>query len=223
MTATLRQTAKTIATSAIECGGMASMLTGGAIGAYLGHHLTPTWSHEPRILLAGATAVIGAITTDTLTELALAPLRRLLRTRAPLSSTRPSAPVPAVTLDEALAQVVTATENDAAHRAATAAFRIDESAGFLQDENRWRGYEDGEASFYLAPGVVLHHRGEQGTYVREHRFTLLTGDSEEPVTITGIEEIRHHLAARTAGLPAVPAAGSELLDDDPTFTPTVAV
>lgn len=216
MTATLRQTATSVANSAIEGASMATALIGGAAGAYLGYQLSPaTWTEGTRVLLAGAVAVVGAVAIDGLAELVLAPLRRLMRTRSPLPSTRRTAPTPAATLDEALAQVATATEEDAAHRAASAAFRIDNGDNFLRNEDRWRGYEDGEASFYLAPGVVLHHRAEVGKYGREHYFTLLTGDGEQPVVITGMEQIRHHLAARAAGLPAVPVtAADEAMDDD---------
>ncbi|MGI5532524.1 hypothetical protein ACQEVX_35685 [Streptomyces syringium] len=203
MTATLRQTATAVASSMIEGASMAAALIGGAAGAYLGYQLAPAdWSDGARIAFAGAVAVVGAVAIDGLAELVLAPMRRLMRTRSPLPSTRPSAPAPAATLDEALAQAVTATEEDAARRAASAAFRIDDGDNFLRSEDRWRGYEDGEASFYLAPGVVLHHRAERGEY--KHHFTLLTGDGEMPVAITGMEQIRHHLAARAAGLPAVP-------------------
>lgn len=215
MTATLRQTATTVANSMIEGASMASALIGGAAGAYLGYQLAPTaWTDGTRILFAGAVAVVGAVAIDGLAELVLAPLRRLMR-RTPFNVTRASAPAPADSLDDALAQVATATEADAAHRAANAAFRIDQGDNFLRDEDRWRGYEDGEASFYLAPGVVLHHRAEVGKYGREHHFTLLTGDGEQPVAITGMEQIRHHLAARAAGLPARPAtADTEDADED---------
>lgn len=201
MTATLRQAATTVANSMIDGASMASALIGGAAGAYLGYQLAPdAWTDTTRILLAGATTVIGAIAIDGLAEMGLAPLRRLMRTRSPLPSSRRTAPAPAATLDEALTQVVVATEEDAARRAANAAFRIDDGDNFLRSEDRWRGYEDGEASFYLAPGVVLHHRAERGEY--KHHFTLLTGDGEQLVAITGMEQIRHHLAARAAGLPA---------------------
>ncbi|MFJ3176282.1 hypothetical protein ACIPJK_36705 [Streptomyces roseus] len=222
MTATLRQTANTVANSMIEGASMASALIGGAAGAYLGYQLAPTaWSDGARIAFAGAVAVVGAVAIDGFAELVLAPMRRLMR-RTPFSVTRTSAPAPADNLDDALAQVATATEADAAHRAASAAFRIDQGDNFLRDEDRWRGYEDGEASFYLAPGVWLHHRAEMGKYGREHHFTLLTGDGEQPVAITGMEQIRHHLAARAAGLPAVPATDhgdvdgdkDDVLDDD---------
>ncbi|MCX5278166.1 hypothetical protein [Streptomyces virginiae] len=223
MTATLRQTANSVANTMIEGVSMTSALIGGAAGAYLGYQLAPVaWSDDSRIAFAGAVAVVGALAIDGLAELVLAPLRRLTRARSPLPSTRRSAPAPAATLDEALAQVTAATEEDAAHRAAGAAIRIDEGDNFLGDENRWRGYEDGEATFYFAPGVVLHHRAETGKYGRQHHFTLLTGDGEQPVAITGMEQIRHHLAARAAGLPAVPATADrdvdgdkdEVLDDD---------
>ncbi|WP_331718955.1 hypothetical protein OHU23_40890 (plasmid) [Streptomyces virginiae] len=213
MTATLRQTANSVANTMIEGVSMTSALIGGAAGAYLGYQLAPVaWSDDSRIAFAGAVAVVGALAIDGLAELVLAPLRRLTRTRSPLPSTRRSAPAPAATLDEALAQVTAATEEDAAHRAAGAAIRIDESDNFLGDENRWRGYEDGEATFYLAPGVVLHHRAERSEY--KHHFTLLTGDAEQPVRITGMEQIRHHLAARAAGLPAIPATADRNVDGD---------
>lgn len=208
MTATLRQMANTVASSMIEGASMAVALIGGAGGAYIGYQLAPAdWSDGARIAFAGAVAVVGAVAIDGLAELVLAPMRRLMcKSRSIASVGHRAAPAPAGTLDQALAQVATATEFDAAHRAAGAAFRIDHGDNFLRDQDRWRGYEDGEASFYLAPGVWLHHRTEQGKYEREHHFTLLTGDGEQPVAITGMEQIRHHLAARAAGLPAVPAA-----------------
>ncbi|MFB7258087.1 hypothetical protein [Streptomyces nojiriensis] len=219
MTATLRQTANSVANTMIEGVSMTSALIGGAAGAYLGYQLAPVaWSDNSRIAFAGAVAVVGALAIDGLAELVLAPLRRLMRTRSPLPSTRRSAPAPATTLDEALAQVTTATEEDAARRAAGDSFRIDDGDNFLRDEDRWRGYENGEATFYLAPGVVLHHRAEVGKYGRTNHFMLLTGDGEQPVAITGMAQLRHHLAARAAGLPvslpAVPAAADRNVDGD---------
>ncbi|MGY4966624.1 hypothetical protein [Streptomyces sp. 900105245] len=221
MTATLRQTANSVAHTMIEGVSMTSALIGGAAGAYLGYQLAPVaWSDDSRIAFAGAVAVVGALAIDGLAELVLAPLRRLMRTRSPLPSTRRSAPAPAATLDEALAQVTAATEVDAARRAAGDSFRIDDGDNFLRDEDRWRGYENGEASFYLAPGVVLHHRAEVGKYGRKNHFTLLTGDGEQPVAITGMEQIRLHLAARAAGLPAALAPGATEDEDKPSASVT---
>ncbi|MFF5315559.1 hypothetical protein [Streptomyces massasporeus] len=221
MTANLRQTANTVASSMIEGASMATALIGGAAGAYLGYELAPaSWTDGARIAFAGAVAVVGAVAIDGLAELVLAPMRRLMyknRSTASASTGRGSAPAPADTLDQALAQVATATEDDAANRAANASIRIDHGDNFLRDVDRWRGYEDGEASFYLAPGVWLHHRSEKDKYgYGEPLFTLLTGDGDEPVVITGLEQIRHQLAARAAGLPAAPvtADDNEVLDDD---------
>ncbi|MFD8288052.1 hypothetical protein ACFV2B_07430 [Streptomyces lavendulae] len=221
MTATLRQSANSVAHTMIEGVSMTSALIGGAGGAYLGYQLTPVaWSDDSRIAFAGAVAVVGALAIDGLAELVLAPLRRLMRTRSPLPSTRRSAPAPAATLDEALAQVTAATEVDAARRAAGDSFRIDDGDNFLRDEDRWRGYEDGEATYYLAPGVVLHHRAEVSKYGRTNHFTLLTADSEQPVAITGMAQIRLHLAARAAGLPAALAAGATEDEDKPSTSVT---
>ncbi|MFC9534372.1 hypothetical protein ACFT38_28070 [Streptomyces sp. NPDC056975] len=159
MTATLRQAANTVAGTMVEGASMAAALIGGAGGAYLGYQLAPaSWPDGLRIAAAGAIAVLGAVAIDGLAEIVLAPIRRLMWKNSSTASTgRASAPAPAPagTLGDALAQVATATEDDAAHRAAAAAFRIDEGANFLRDEDRWRGSEDGEASFYVAPGVWL--------------------------------------------------------------------
>lgn len=217
MTANLRQATTTVAGTVLDVASMAAALTGGAGGAYLGYQFAPaSWSEGARLAFAGAAAVVGAIAVDGLAELLLAPLRRLMR-RIPLSVTR--APAPANTLDEALTQVVAATEDDAANRAASASIRIDHGDNFLRNEDRWRGYENGEASYYLAPGVWLHYRSDKDKHgYGDPRFTLLTGDGEQPLVITGVEQIRHHLTARAAGLPGVPVtAGSDVadvLDDD---------
>ncbi|WP_331745915.1 hypothetical protein [Streptomyces sp. NBC_00872] len=63
------------------------------------------------------------------------------------------------------------------------------------------------ATFYLAPGVVLHHRPVQGQYGPRREFTLLSSDGE-PVTVTSIDQIRHEFAVRAAEL-AVRAAGAK--------------
>ncbi|MFI2292921.1 hypothetical protein [Streptomyces niveus] len=219
MTASLRQAATTVVSTLIEGASMAAALIGGVAGAIGGYQLAPTtWPGDARLALAGAVAVIGAIAVDGLVELALAPLRRLTwrnRSTTGTSRTAATAPAPATSVDQALTQVTAATETDAANRAAFAAYRLDRGEGFLRDEERWRGYEDGEATFYLAPGLYLHHRAVSGDYALEHEFTLLSADSE-PVTVTGIDQIRHQLAARAAGLPvSVPAddaTGTKAMD-----------
>ncbi|MFE7614341.1 hypothetical protein [Streptomyces sp. NPDC057496] len=210
MNRTVRSTALAAAGAATEGLDMATVVIGGAIGAWAAYTYYPdTWSGDWRLALTGAVAVVAAVAVNSLAGVILAPLRRLLNKArgTQLQITARTAPAAPATLDEGLAQVAAATETHAAHRAAAAAWRIDEGDTLLRDENRWRGYEDGDASFFLAPGVWLHYSNSQNGYgTRDRCFTLLTGDGDEPVFITGVEQIRHRLAARAAGLPvAVPA------------------
>lgn len=217
MNRAVRRAAITVASAVTEGLDMTTVLIGGAIGAWAGYTYYPeTWSGDWRLAATGAVAVVAAVAINGMAELFITPLRRLVtksRHNRPQGSghTAPDAPA---TLNEGLAQVTAATEDDAANRAASAAWRIDQGESFLRDEDRWRGYEDGEASFFLAPGVWLHYRRDENKYGNtEPLFTLLTGDGDEPVTITGIDQIRHHLTARAAGLPAAPATAADTSED----------
>ncbi|WP_411152649.1 hypothetical protein [Streptomyces sp. A30] len=217
MNRAVRRATITVASAVTEGLDMTTVLIGGAIGAWAGYTYYPeTWSGDWRLALTGAVAVVAAVAINGMAELFITPLRRLVteaRHNRPRTSvyTAPDAPA---TLDEGLAQVTAATEDDAAHRASNAAYHIDRGENFLRDENRWRGYEDGEASFYLAPGVWLHYASTEAKYgTRDHDFTLLTGDGDEPVAITSIDQIRHHLTARAAGLPAAPATADDASED----------
>ncbi|MFD9114771.1 hypothetical protein [Streptomyces bottropensis] len=216
MNRAVRRATIVVADAATEGLDMATVVIGGAIGAWAGYTYYPdTWSGDWRLAVTGAVAVVAAVAINSMADLFLTPLRRLIskaRYNRPQTSVH-TAPAAPDTLDEGLAQVVAATEDDAAHRAASAAFHIDRGENFLRDENRWRGYENGEASFHLAPGVWLHYASTEAKYGGDHRFTLLTGDGDEPVTIHSIDQIRHHLAARAAGLPAFPATAADTSED----------
>jgi hypothetical protein len=213
--ASVRRAVIAVAVASTEAVDMTTILIGAAIGAWAGHTYYPeTWPADWRLAFTGAVAVIGAVAVNGLADLIIAPVRRMLgeaRRSLPRNSHR--APAAPHTLDEGLAQVAAATEDDAAERAATAAFDIDRGENFLRDETRWRGYEDGEASFHLAPGVVLHYASTEGKYRKNHHFTLLTGDGDQPVAITSMEQIRHQLAARATGLPAASAMTGDTTKD----------
>lgn len=226
MNRAVRRAAITVADTATEGLDMVTVVIGGAIGAWAGYTYSPdTWSGDWRLAFAGGVAVVAAVAVNSLAELFLTPLRRLLTkarsTAQPTTTRTRTAPPAPATLSEGLAQVAAATENDAASRAASDAWELDQGDGFLRDEDRWRGYEDATASFFLAPGVWLHYRTEKNQYGRNAaRFTLLTGDGDQPVPIANVQEIRHQLAARAAGLPAAPVTDSgdrdqgDVLDDD---------
>ncbi|MEU9298470.1 hypothetical protein [Streptomyces sp. NPDC048266] len=55
----------------------------------------------------------------------------------------------------------------------------------------------GEATYYLAPGTVLHcsrEENERGT--PDHRYTLLAADDPTPVPVTNIRDILDDLTFR---------------------------
>ncbi|MEU9858960.1 hypothetical protein [Streptomyces sp. NPDC047974] len=53
----------------------------------------------------------------------------------------------------------------------------------------------GDATFYLAPGAVLHHSRTEDEYgIPQHRYTLLTAADPTPVPITNIQQIHEDLA-----------------------------
>lgn len=100
----------------------------------------------------------GVLRRTLLETLSAAPVTEPVRPPAP------SAPrMPPSTAKDALAEIAAAAADNSAIRAAARAFLIDES-GYLTLPYRWRGYPAGDATFYLAPGAVLHFRpGPDGT------------------------------------------------------------
>jgi hypothetical protein len=168
--------------------------------------LTPDkWAAEQRILTAGVSALVAGVAVYRFLQTLLTPLRRLTRKHTSSANGQTSAPatVPS-TLNEALHQVESATATDAARRAASRARFLDLGEEFLCNANRWTGYTDGEATFYLAPGFTLHFRNDPK--YSQHEFTLITAASDEPVRIASLAQIRHILSAHAAGLPTSRAA-----------------
>ncbi|MFB7341211.1 hypothetical protein ACFCZ6_14235 [Streptomyces hydrogenans] len=201
----MRALVRSVLDSLMESIDVVGMVAGAAAGAILGFTYSPATLPDTLLLpVTGITALLGAIGTSTALDLALAPVRRRL-TQARYTDPTTPATVPG-TLPEALAEISQATEHDAAARAAQAAYRIDNARSELRSEERWRGYETGEASYYVAPGVHLYYRAnkDQHGYPR-HSFTLLTGDSPEETPIEGLGEIHECLLQRTKALVTHPA------------------
>ncbi|MFJ3817795.1 hypothetical protein [Streptomyces sp. NPDC090056] len=174
-----------------------TMLAGAATGAWAGYTYVPagldTVLHLP---FTGAAALAGAFAVNAAADLALAPARRFAQNIPAHAHTQEQGVVPG-DLDEALGQIAVATEDDAARRAAQAAYRIDLSKGLLSNAARWRGYTTGEATFYLAPGAVLHHHREEDQYgVLLHHYLLLTAEDPTPVPITNVAQLHEDLASR---------------------------
>ncbi|MFC8793342.1 hypothetical protein [Streptomyces cinereoruber] len=174
-----------------------TLVAGAATGAWAGYTYVPAGLdavlHLP---FTGAAALAGAFAVNAAADLILAPARRYAQSLPAYAHAENHGIVPDG-LDEALDQVAVATEDDAARRAAQGAFRIDLSKDLLSNAERWRGYTTGDASYYLAPGAVLHHHREEDQYgVLQHHYTLLTAEDPAPVPITNIGQVHHELALR---------------------------
>ncbi|MFE6272272.1 hypothetical protein ACFVQ9_26165 [Streptomyces goshikiensis] len=200
MNASLRRALITVAATVIDAADLTTAVIGGAAGAWLGYtHYPASWPEDGRLAATGAIVLITALALNSLAGVLITPARRTINRRraVPKALVRAAA----TSLKEGLAQVAAATAEDAAHRAAEAAWHIDRSSNFLADKTRWQGFENAEAVFYLAPGVYLHHESVQARGRQQSHFSLVTGDGDRAVTVTRMEEIRHRLAARAAGLP----------------------
>ncbi len=208
---TARQSAGYIGRALVDGASMATTLASGAAGLLLGYRLLPAnRPHTLRLATAGAVAVVAAIVGDGFAEAALAPLLHRTTNAAYLVDS-PYTKVDAVlpppdTIYDTLDQVEQATVADAAERAASSARGLDQGDSFLRASERWRGYPDGTATFYLAPSAVLHYRGTPGHYGMDEEsilqeFTLLTSDADAPVQVTHLLQLQDFLYDRAAGRP----------------------
>ncbi|MFD0197006.1 hypothetical protein [Streptomyces albidoflavus] len=185
---------------------------GSVIGALAGFDLSPeTWPSDARVAIAGIAACTVCAASADLSEPALTWLRRRLglRTGRPTDPTLAENMDPAATavktdaptapsLAESVDLAATAVKDDAAIRAASAAWHIDHSCGFLDHASQWQGHEDGTATYYLAPGILLHHHTEKnGRGLAMPHFTLLTGDDRE-LPVAHVKEIHAYLLTRAA-------------------------
>ncbi|MFE0776764.1 hypothetical protein [Streptomyces sp. NPDC058861] len=182
-----------------EAADAVTLVAGAATGAWAGYTYVPAGLDAALHLpFTGAAALVGAFAVNAAADLALAPARRFAQGIPAYAHVEEHGAVPG-DLDEALGQVAVATEDDAARRAAQGAFRIDLSKGLLSNFGRWRGYTTGGASYYLAPGAVLHHHLAEDQYgVLQHHYTLLTAEDPAPVPITNIGQVHHELALRAS-------------------------
>ena len=202
MTAT--RTARTeLARTALDSTHDATVLVTGCVVLLLAdEHLPATWSTPARLLTAAVAALLAAAAASGMLDAAIAPWRRRLNRTLypPYAHDMLPAPV-AATAAEALEQLTAATITDAATRAAARAHTLDHGT-YLHCADRWTGYSDGTATFYLAPGLILRFATTRTRYGTDDHYTLLTCDSDQPQEVTSLARLRLYLAARAAGLRA---------------------
>ncbi|MBT2369956.1 hypothetical protein J7E88_32995 [Streptomyces sp. ISL-10] len=98
MNASVRRVAAGIADAVIEGSSMAVTLLGGILGTYVSYSYSPdSWPIDHRLAIAGAVAVISAVSLYSLTELILAPLRGLTVKTCTTTDHGPRPPPPPLT------------------------------------------------------------------------------------------------------------------------------
>ncbi|MBY8889093.1 hypothetical protein K7472_30240 [Streptomyces sp. PTM05] len=174
-------------------------LAGGAFGACLANvDLPTTWSSHVRIGAIGALALMSALAVEAAVSSLLVPIRkRVSAARYSHPDRLHIAPAAPGSTAEGLAQLTDAVVADAAFRAACRSYGIDYGESYLRDAQRWTGYEDGTAAFYIAPGVMLHHRCGHDTYGITSRFTLAAANGDL-VDIATLDQIRQYLTQHSA-------------------------
>lgn len=155
-------------------------------GGYLGFCDAPhTWPTAWRAAAAGVVGVAFALWLADFLQPALRPLRQ----RAVVQAGPPA------TLADGIHRLDAAVADDAAQRAAEDAVPIDFGRMFLADADRWQGYRDGTATFFLAPGAHLRYWRDiqPGGDTPGVVFTLVTADVDDPVRVTDLRQLRRLL------------------------------
>ncbi|MFD4528414.1 hypothetical protein ACFWP7_31750 [Streptomyces sp. NPDC058470] len=208
----LRQTAARVGSEALALTGMAVVLVVGGVTADLAYNpLRQTLSAQDSRIGAAVLALILGFATYRFLDWVTDPITKRLNDASYdrlHRGARTDSPAPADTLEDGIDQIADAAARTASDLAAFAAGLVLDSSesSFLTYADRWQGFENGEARLYLAPGVQLYFRDSGERYDRRTKeFTLLTGDADEPVTITSLPQLHQHLTARAAGLPVAVA------------------
>lgn len=162
------------------------MLAAAGAGGYLGFCDAPhNWPTPWRAATAGVVGVAFALWLADF----LQPVLRAVRQRAADQAGPPA------TLADGIHRLEAAVADDAAQRAAEDAVPIDFGRMFLADVDRWQGYRDGTATFFLAPGAHLRYwrDSEAGQDTPGVVFTLVTSDIDDPVRVTDLRQLRRLL------------------------------
>lgn len=159
------------------------MVGGVVVGATVGRiaHARTTDRHGPtsRLVAGVAAGLAAAIVTDSVLNTATGTWRSTLNDAAPEA--------PAASYDQARPRIAAQAATDAARKAKSRWYWSDlrNPAG---SDALWHGYEDGTATYYLAPGQYLRYQPDHsdlGTKLSlgwTEQYTLETGDGTTVLT-----------------------------------------
>jgi hypothetical protein len=159
-----------------------SVIGGVVVGTTVGRlaHARTTDRNGPASRLAAGVAagLVAAVITDSLLNTATSSWR---------STLNGSAPSPAATFDQARPRITAQAVADAAHKAKSRWYWSDWRNPAASDA-LWHGYEDGTATYYLAPGLYLRYQpdhsdlGTKRSMGWTEQYSLETGEGTTVLT-----------------------------------------
>ncbi|MGK3110585.1 hypothetical protein [Streptomyces sp. WAC05858] len=204
MAKTVRQIARELGSAAVESISTVTTLAAAGIGGWIGYDAAPdTWDGWQAVV-AGIGGIAMALAADELVEPVMRPLRRLTNPHSTNLTTPPTSSgatsdggdrTPPMSVRDGIDRVAEAACADAASHAAIDACRIDRGAVLLTERDRWQGYSDGTASFYLAPGAHLHYWRDtkDSDHYPRAEYTFVNSADDTPIEVTAMRQLRELL------------------------------
>ncbi|MFB7852814.1 hypothetical protein ACFC34_38175 [Streptomyces sp. NPDC056053] len=162
-----------------------TMVSGAIVGTAAGRF---TYSRTPdrygpvnRLAAGVAAGLVAAVITDSLLGMATRPVR------CTHTQDRPATTTPAASVDEVRPRIAEQAALEAEHQAKTYWYWRSPSAPGATD-NLWHGYDDGTATYFLAPGLYLRYQPDHNTVGTKHSlgwqrtYTLESGQGTTPLT-----------------------------------------
>ncbi|MGW2050801.1 hypothetical protein ACWCPF_37355 [Streptomyces sp. NPDC001858] len=196
-------TARTFGANLLDSMGVVGgVVVGATVGRIAHAHTTDRHGFASRLAAGVAAGLAAAIVTDSLLNTATGTWRSTLNGTAPQA--------PATSYDQARPRIAAQAATDAAHKAKSRWYWSDLRTPAPSDA-LWHGYEDGTATYYLAPGLYLRYQpdhrnlGIKRSVGWTEQYSLETG--EGTTVLTGPAHLLELLDSRhTMPVPAAERA-----------------
>jgi hypothetical protein len=156
-------------------------LVGTAVGRFTYNRVADRHGPTSRLAAGVAAGLVAAIAADSV----LGALTRPLRS-TPTALGRPAAATPAGSVDEVRPRIAAQVSAQAEHEAKIRWAWRDLLNGPVATDSLWHGYEDGTATYFLAPGLYLRyqpHHSDLGTKQSVGWMQEYTLESGEGTTV----------------------------------------